>query len=176
MVLPANQVTAILVRYFTISGSVPDEIDGALAQDARDLKTILFNHKDTLDSLKAAMFAKLSSEGCAYVLENSGLNAYRILLRNILTIGSELANGKQFREIFGAIAEKIVDVSLSFKWSSNELGIFLTTLVSLFCNERDIGLHGNVQKRFGKSFTRIVDALKLSAAHMMIKSETRTTI
>lgn len=148
----------------------PDDIDAALAQDARDLKTILFNHKDTIEPFRASVTARLIALDMQRLADTGGANAYRILLRNILTLGSSLLNAKEFRDLFTAIIEKIVEPAQLFGWSEEDLDMFLTTVLAVF-EDNDVGLNLNIQKKFKKSLSKLIMAVRLAAGRFYTPSK-----
>ena len=156
-----NVAASVFSSYFTLSD--PDEIDASLSQDARDLKTVLFNHKESIEPFRNQVSQLLINQGYVTLVEQGGLQAYRILLKNILMLGASLGNGKEFRDLFSSIVEKVVDPAVSFGWSSQDLEVFLDTVLIVFDTSSKAGLHTNIQKRFKGSFTRLIQAIKLCA-------------
>lgn len=128
------------------------------------MKTILFNHKDTIDRFRLLVSANLISTSHADIVEKGGINAYRLLLRNILSLGAGLGTGKEFRDLFLTIQEKVIDVAIGFGWSCDDTCIFLDAVVNFFV-EGD-GFNANVQRRFRVSFSRLVEGVKLSCIRL----------
>ena len=94
-------MASIFIQYFTVPGaSALDELDGTLAQDARDLKYVVFNSKETMDELKNLVSHQLAAQSQSAVMDRAGINVFKTLIRNILVIGSGLVHTKELRDIF----------------------------------------------------------------------------
>ncbi|KAH6593451.1 hypothetical protein BASA61_004288 [Batrachochytrium salamandrivorans] len=166
-------VASIFMIYFTASPkNVLEELDPVLAQDSRDLKSILFNSKDTLEQLRLAVASHLAVLGQPHILERAGVNAFKVILRNITSIGASLSNNREIRDLFATIQEKVVDPSVSFGWVPADLDLFLCTVVTFFCGGDDtsaprVDVVGTItQRRYARSFSRLVNGVRLSAIRL----------
>jgi Acidic fibroblast growth factor binding (FIBP) len=130
------------------------------------MRTILFNHKDSIEDFRIAVSSYLSILGYSVIVEKGGLNAYRILLRNILSLGAGLGNGKDLRDLFLTIQEKVIDPSQSFAWTSQDLCQFLDAVVHTFVEDKGANLKETIVKRFSVSFSRLVEGVKLSCIRL----------
>ncbi|KAI8907287.1 acidic fibroblast growth factor binding protein [Gorgonomyces haynaldii] len=156
---------SVFSLYFTTSPSEPYEIDAILSHDARDLKTVLFNHKETIEPFRRIVNQYLEQQGHADISEKGGINAYRVLIKNILMLGIGLGNGKELRDIFSTIQEKIIDPAQSFGWTVEQFAVFMDALVRHF-DSPNSGLNVNVQRRFANSFQRLVIGIKLVSCRL----------
>lgn len=87
------------MQYFTYpKGSCLDELDSGLCQDARDLKFVLFNSKETLDDLRAIV-----SSNADNFIDKMSINVFKTLLRSILLIGAGLVHAKELKDIISII-------------------------------------------------------------------------
>ncbi|KAL5037742.1 hypothetical protein, variant [Batrachochytrium dendrobatidis JEL423] len=163
-------VASILMTYLTASPkTVLEEFDAVLTQDSREIKTIIFNSKDTLEQFRIAMTLHLAALDQQHIMEKAGANALKIILRNIITLGASLSNNREIRDLFAAIQEKIVDPGVSFGWAASDMDVFLSACIVVFCGSDDPtyvdsgAINEATRKRYGKSFSRLVHAVKLSA-------------
>ncbi|KAI8928049.1 acidic fibroblast growth factor binding protein [Entophlyctis helioformis] len=167
---------SIFIQYFTASpASVLDELDANLAQDSRDLKSVLYNSKDTLDQLRSATVAHLAQIGHPHIMErpSPATNAFKVLLRNILTLGASLTNSKDVRDLFATLQEKVVDPCVSYGWSSTDLDLFLSTVVTVFVGGEggeggvvDTAIPLHMRRRYGQSFSRLVTGVKYAGVRL----------
>ena len=129
-------VASVFMTYLTTSpDNALEEMDVSIAQDSRDLKSILFYHKETLEAFRIGISSFLTDTFKApHILEKAGQYAIKIILKNILSIGAGLTNGKEVRDLFGSIQERIVEPALSFEWSPVDLDRFIDACVILFSN------------------------------------------
>ncbi len=144
----------------TSSHTVLEEIDSSLAQDARDLKTILFNSKEIIDEYRNLVLTHLASQGAAHILDrssNSHNAAFKVILKNILNLGAGLANTKEVRDILGTVMEKIVEPCLGMGWSPSDLDMFLAGVLAQFRNVDSIT--PNYRRKYMSSFERLVHAV-----------------
>lgn len=90
-------VASVFLQYFSGTANPLEELDPSISEDSRSLKTIIFNHKDVLEKFKAAVVENLVNGGHLALSEKISFNGFKILLRNILSIGSSIANSKDFK-------------------------------------------------------------------------------
>ncbi|KAJ3397390.1 hypothetical protein HDU92_008381 [Lobulomyces angularis] len=153
-------VAAGFIKYLTISpDAVLEELDAGLIQDSRDLKTIIFNSKEIVEEFKSKIIVHLSQTPT--IMEKGQNNALKVILRNILVIGSGLSNNKEQRDIFSNVIEKVVEPASSLNWSSKDLEMFLSSCIEVF--EQIEGISANYKNRYFKSFQRLVNAMKLAS-------------
>ncbi|KAL2917362.1 hypothetical protein HK105_203026 [Polyrhizophydium stewartii] len=166
-------VASIFMTHFTASTkTVLEELDASLAQDSRDLRALLFNSKETLEQLRVATAAQLASLGQQHILERAGASAFKVLLRNIMSIGAGLINNREIRDLFATIQEKVVDPCIAFPWSAADMSLFLDTVMAQFCGIGPAGLiesevvNAQTRKRYSGAFARLVTAIKLAGMRL----------
>ena len=139
---------------------VLDDLDSSLFQDARDLKSIIFNSKDTLEEFKSALNGQNVQAGLKLV-RNVFVIASGIFffLSSYLVLG--LTNSKEQKDIFLNIYEKITEPALSIGWTCNDLETFFNTLLSTFA--ASVNISTNIKNRYSRSFVRVVSAFKLAS-------------
>jgi len=91
-------MASIILKYFTTENPL-EELNGTLAQDARDFK-VTFNNKEVQEELKLLITLQLSSLGKVYIMDKCPANTFKALIRNILTIGAGLAHSKEIKDLF----------------------------------------------------------------------------
>ncbi|KAJ3061561.1 hypothetical protein HDU98_002491, partial [Podochytrium sp. JEL0797] len=180
----------IIMQYFTIvSEAAIDDFDMGLAQDARDLKTILVNHNKTLDEFRTRVHDYLTlvkeqshSESPASatatgaggppattviqnVLDKCNTNTFKLLLKNTFSLGSGLSYNKEIRDVFGTLVEKIVEPCVGMGWGKWEVAVFFDAVVVCFGKVDLLALHH--RKKYALSFGKLCVAVKLAAERLM---------
>ena len=96
--------------------------------------------------------------------EKCTLNSFKVLLRNILQIGSSIVNAKEFRDIFLYLMERIVEPGISFNWTVLEMEqIFMALLIAF---DSGTSVSSNVIAKYSNSMNRIVTVVQLSAVRL----------
>ncbi|KAJ3278743.1 hypothetical protein HK104_002066 [Borealophlyctis nickersoniae] len=158
-------VASVFIQYLTNSAASSfDEIDPSLAQDARDLKTLIYNQRDVLEEFKTIVTDHLANLGHAHIMDKGGQTPFKILIRNILAIGAGLNHGKEFRDIFLSLQEKVVEPCVGMGWSPADAELFFTAVVTQF--EAVPALQPTVKKRYSGSFTSLFTAVKFAAMRL----------
>jgi hypothetical protein len=130
-------------------------MDGSISDDSRNIKSLFFNHKDAIEKLRNAVVIRLTIEGHLALVEKCQLNAFKVLLRNIIQIGSSISNGKEFRDIFINLMERIVEPCVSFDWTTGELELFMFTLSKIFEEGADQSISHSAISKYSKSFSAL---------------------
>lgn len=130
------------------------------------MKTIFFNHKESIEEYRVAVCNFLIRKGHQEIVEKGGANAFRILLRNILGLGAGLGNGKDLRDFFLNLQEKVIDPSQGFGWTIQDLCLFLDACVQTFSEEKEANIKETIVKRFNVSFSRLMEGVKLSCIRL----------
>ncbi|KAG0302094.1 hypothetical protein BGZ99_003192, partial [Dissophora globulifera] len=99
--------SSIFIQYWTAStmDTLP-EFDPQLAQDVRDLKSLLLNDRAVLDEFRHRVSSHLSQSAHAPVMERIQSN-FKVVLRNMLSVGGMINQQKEVRNIFLEITEKL---------------------------------------------------------------------
>jgi hypothetical protein len=149
---------SVFMKYWTDSLHHED-IDENLAQDLRDLKTTLSVDKNLPDQ-----FVQLLPTTSALDRERVYL-LHKIMFRNILQIGSTLSQ-KEFRDIFIALMEKIVEPI--FNAGDITVDQFEFFFQHLSCSFTSVeSFKPAFRERYHKSWSRLIDGIKLSCVRMM---------
>ncbi|KAI8614844.1 acidic fibroblast growth factor binding-domain-containing protein [Chytriomyces sp. MP71] len=202
---------SVIMDYFTVqSTSAIDDIDMTLAQDARDLKSIIVNHKETLDEFRARVVAHLqkqlnaaqqqqflvqaasipgsspSSSPMATILGQTHSvqppppltpqqyqsiidkvtpNVFKVILKNIFSIGAGLSYNKELRDVFVHFVEKAGEPCMQLGWGRAECDAFFGQLVESFDKVELLQLHH--RKKYSGSFGRLCKAVGLAAARVI---------
>ncbi|KAG0370571.1 acidic fibroblast growth factor binding protein [Gamsiella multidivaricata] len=157
--------SAILMQYFTAptTDTLP-EFDPQLAQDLRDLKSLLLNDRAVLDEFRNRVSNALASESShPPVLERIQSN-FKIILRNMLSIGGLINQQKEVRNIFGEIAEKIVDAFIQVGWSVLDMECFFDCMIAELQNLTTLA--SRYRKRYGASWIQLVMGIKLCSIRL----------
>ncbi|KAJ3092228.1 hypothetical protein HK102_009542 [Quaeritorhiza haematococci] len=159
-------VASKFIQYLTVSGSAGlEELDLSLAQDARDLKAVIFNHKEIMEDYRQAVTIDLAATGHGAIMDRAGQAAFKVVLRNILSIVSGLSHSKDQRDLFVSIVEKVVEPSVSIGWNSSDLGLFLDSVVRNFSSIESVNHH--FRKKLEQNYGRLIFAIKFAAMRFM---------
>jgi hypothetical protein len=154
------------MQYITAqSSSALEDIDNTLAQDSRDLKTVIVNHKDIVDDFRNLVVAHLAASNQAYVMDKCSSGSFKNILRNVFALCTGLNYNKELRDIFSSLLEKVVEPCQALGWSASEVDLFFQALVT--CFESIQSLNANYRKKYGGSFARIMNATRLSCMRML---------
>jgi hypothetical protein len=130
------------------------------------LKTLFFNHKDAVEKFRIAVLAHLNANGGNSLIEKCNPNAFKVLLRNIVQIGSSISNGKEFRDFFVNLMERIVEPSVSFGWTTVEVELFMHALIKTYEEGAGGSISQNSITKYKNSFTAMVTVVHLSAIRL----------
>ncbi|KAJ3303762.1 hypothetical protein HDV03_003539 [Kappamyces sp. JEL0829] len=165
---------SVFLQFFTASSaSAMEELDSVIVEDSRLLKTALFNHKDVLEKLRLALLQHLDRPGYG---EKFALSSFKLVVRNVLAIGASLSNGKEVRDLFLTIMERIVEPCASFGWSDGDLDVFMVGLVEVYSKSVDLGISHSINARHSRTFTRLFTAVKLASIRFMKKPAAATSV
>ncbi len=100
-----EEATALLVQNLTEESPLAvKELDISLAQDARDLRAIIFNNKDLYEQYRGFITSQLES------FDRPTIHTmFNKIFKNMLLIMSGISHNKEQRELFSTISEKIVE-------------------------------------------------------------------
>ena len=159
----------MFIDHLTLPQGPPlDELDPSLSQDCRDLKVLLLSSKDPLEEFKTSVSLQLTSMGQGSIMDKTGLNGFKSILRNALMLGMSTGHSKEFKDIFINVQEKMVEPAIGLGWSGQDLEDFFKACVDQF---RNLNFPGNVSvnqsKRWVSSFDRWFTALQLVSVRML---------
>ncbi|KAF9428474.1 hypothetical protein BGZ94_002265 [Podila epigama] len=165
---------AVLMQYWTAStmDTMP-EFDPHLAQDVRDLKSLMLNDRAVLDELRNRISNNLGQSAHPPVLERIQSN-FKVILRNMLSVGSMINQQKEVRNIFGEIADKIVDAFLQVGWSPVDMELFFNSLLAEF--GQTTTMTSRYRERYGTSWMRLVTAIKLTSIRLYRQPTTQSLL
>lgn len=155
---------AVFMQYWTAStmDTLP-EFDPHLAQDVRDLKSLMLNDRAVLDELRNRISNNLSQSAHPPVLERIQSN-FKVVLRNMLSVGCMINQQKEVRNIFVEIADKLVDAFLQVGWSHVDMELFYNSLIAEFGNTTS--LTSRYRERYSTSWIRLVTGIKLASIRL----------
>jgi hypothetical protein len=143
-------------------------LDPVLVEESRSLKLALFNHKDVLEKMRLSLINHLDESSS--ISEKYSISSFKLIVRNVLAIGSSLANSKEVRDLFLTILERIVEPCVSFGWNDRDYDIFMTGLIEVYSKPQDFGVSSSLIAKYNKTFSRLFSAIKYSALRFMKKS------
>ncbi|KAK3820300.1 MAG: acidic fibroblast growth factor binding protein [Benniella sp.] len=139
------------------------EFDPQLAQDTRDLKSQLLNDRAVLDEFKNRVSNSLSQSAHPPVMERIQ-NSFKVVLRNILSVGCMINQQKEVRSIFVEITEKLVDAFMQVGWSAVDMELFYDCMIQEFQNLS--ALTSQYRERYGTSWIRLITGIKLTSIRL----------
>ncbi|KAI8848973.1 acidic fibroblast growth factor binding protein [Chytridium lagenaria] len=161
-----EQVGSLLMQYCTsqTTAAVPD-MDVALAQDARDLKAVMFNRKEVLEEYRLIIQTRLQASERANIFEKCGVSSFKVLLRNVFSIGSGLSYTKELKDIFTSLVEKVLEPCQSFGWSASDVELFFTLAIQEFSSLESITVA--YRKKYAGSYQRMCLFIQRSIMHLL---------
>ncbi|KAG0083778.1 hypothetical protein BGZ93_004102 [Podila epicladia] len=165
---------AVFMQYWTAStmDTLP-EFDPHLAQDIRDLKSLMLNDRAVLDELRNRISNNLSQSAHPPVLERIQSN-FKVVLRNMLSVGCMINQQKEVRNIFVEIADKLVDAFLQVGWSPVDMELFYNSLIAEFGNTSS--LTSRYRERYSTSWIRLVTGIKLASIRLYRQPTTQSLL
>lgn len=162
------------MQYWTASttDTLP-EFDPHLAQDVRDLKSLMLNDRAVLDELRNRISNNLSQSAHPPVLERIQSN-FKVVLRNMLSVGCMINQQKEVRNIFVEIADKLVDAFLQVGWSPVDMELFYNSLIAEFGNTSS--LTNRYRERYNTSWIRLVTGIKLASIRLYRQPNTQSLL
>ncbi|KAG0057459.1 hypothetical protein BGZ83_010027 [Gryganskiella cystojenkinii] len=154
----------IFMQYWTAptTDTLP-EFDPHLAQDVRDLKALMLNDRAVLDELRNRVSNNLSQSAHPPVLERIQSN-FKVVLRNMLSVGCMINQQKEVRNIFLEISDKLVDAFLQVGWSPRDMELFYNSMVTEFGHTQS--LTSRYRERYANSWIRLVTGIKLASIRL----------
>ncbi|KAG0001567.1 hypothetical protein BGZ65_003377 [Modicella reniformis] len=146
----------------TTTDTLP-EFDPQLAQDSRDLKSQILNDRVVLDEFKNRVSNSLSQSSQPPATERIQ-NNFKVMLRNMLSIGCMVNQQKEVRNIFVEITDKLVDAFMQVGWSTTDMELFYDCMIKEFLNLTTLTSH--YRERYRTSWTRVVTGIKLTSIRL----------
>ena len=166
-----------------------EEFDSVLAQESREIKTLISNNKDVVEEFRtivaqilcehtpnsAAVILNNGQTGTAFSFNlflNSGLNTtvaastrdfpsqFKTIVRNILAIGCGLSLNKEMRDIFIDLVEKIMEPCAAYGWRSNDAEAFFIAVREAW--PRLTSLDPTLVRRMHASWYRLTIGIQLT--------------
>ncbi|KAF9964260.1 hypothetical protein BGZ70_006711 [Mortierella alpina] len=165
---------SVFMQYWTASttDTLP-EFDPLLAQDARDLRSLMLNDRAVLDEFRNRVSNNLSQSAHPPVLERIQSN-FKVVLRNVLSIGCMINQQKEVRNIFVELTDKLVDAFLQVGWSPVDMELFYDSMMAEFQNTTS--LTSRYRERYGTSWIRLVTGIKLSSIRLYRQPTTQSLL
>lgn len=143
------------------------EIDLKLKDDIRDLKAYLFSSKEIPDQYRRSVKSKFSTPNpiISKIKLKQLESKFKSLLKAILSIGANISDSKQFKDLFEDVVEKIGDVLIKIELSVKEVDLLFLYLEDAF-ETNILGIlnlrHG---QRFAVNWRRYLEGLRGMMAH-----------
>ncbi|KAI9100619.1 acidic fibroblast growth factor binding protein [Phlyctochytrium arcticum] len=170
-------VASVLIQYFaspTFATPILDELDTSLAQDARDLRSILFNQRGVLDEYRSLVSTHLAQAGGGLILERGGA-AFKLLLRNILVLCTSTCHSKDLRDFFINLQSTVTEVVQSqLLWSPSHLELFFDACACQFACLTTI--NSQLRDRYKGSVVRMMEGMKRAALRFYIANGRNGTV
>lgn len=134
-----------------------DEIDRHFVQELRDLRSIVLE-KDFQDLHKSLVLIRLEQlQSCTLHFIKSVDTNFKMISRNLFTLGAGLSQSKEFRDFFNDVVEKLVEPIKQLDWSHKELDVFLTAIINSWGDFKDNELH---IRKFDAVYIRFIEVMK----------------
>ncbi|KAI1287158.1 hypothetical protein EDD11_010485, partial [Mortierella claussenii] len=165
---------SVLMQYWTSStlDTLP-EFDPQLAQDVRDLKSLVLNDRAVLDEFRSRVSNNLSQSAHPPVMERIQSN-FKVMLRNMLFIGCMINQQKEVRNVLVEVAEKLVDAFMQVGWSSRDMEVFYESMVEEFGNLTS--LTSRYRDRYQSSWQRLVLGIQLISIRLYRQSSSQSIL
>ncbi|KAI9363387.1 acidic fibroblast growth factor binding protein [Zopfochytrium polystomum] len=173
-------IGSVIMQHFTTTAtSAIPEIDVAFAQDCHNLKTLLLNHRDIIDELRTSIVATVSESRRTSITTNassfSGATTpldklcnstqLRTIFKNVLAIGSGLSSGKELRDIFSTVVEKVSDPLAAMGCTAADATAVFEAAAAKFPEVNS--LNANYRRRYLSSFSRLMKAVGLCCQRLL---------
>lgn len=136
------------------------EFDEDFCQDLKEIKASFFCIKDIWEEYRTLISQNLQNSG-NMILMKKGQQIFKLLLRNILIIGTTLSNSKENRSIFIQIIDKITEPCISVGWSKSDVVIIFNSIMSQF---KELSFFDDeFKKQYNKSFNRLIIGIQQSS-------------
>ena len=133
-----------------------DEIDRNFLQELRDMRSIALE-KDFQDLHKSLVLSRVEQQVCTLHFAKSVDANFRIISRNLFTLGAGLSQSKDFRDFFNDVVEKLIEPIKQFEWSQKELDVLLTAVINSWGDLKDDELH---IRKFDAVYIRYMEVMK----------------
>jgi len=140
------------------------EFDEDFCQDLKEIKTHFFCIKDIWEEYRTLIITELQKNGNESVI-NKGSQIFKLLLRNILTIGATLCNSKENRSIYIQIIDKIAEPCLSVGYMKEDIMAVFDAILLQF-NELKF-FNEDFKKKYTDSFRRLIIGIQQSSVHFI---------
>jgi len=136
------------------------EFDEDLCQDFKDLKTQFFCIKEIWEDYKSKVIFELQKSGNDLII-SKGSQVFKLLLRNILTIGSSLNNSKENRNIFIQVIDKITEPCVSVGYKKDDVIAVFDAILSQFSELKYFD--EEFMNRYSNSYKRLILGIQQSS-------------
>ncbi|KAJ3314856.1 hypothetical protein HDV04_005277 [Boothiomyces sp. JEL0838] len=163
----ANLVGSLFYEYFVASPETAlEELDPAIAEDSRHLKT-LFNHKDNLEKFRQIITDRLTNLNQPATAEKAAnMTTFKIIFRNMWSIGTSLTNNKEMRDLYFILVDRIVDPFLTYGWTYQDVDIFFSAIIGILQEEKANSLCPSMSSRNRKTFIKLCSIIKFASTRL----------
>ena len=141
------------------------ELDRDFLQELHDLKLNLID-RVWIEHHQKFVVRDLKRKHIPQWLSRSIDANFKVLSRNLTTIGSSLIHSKHLKDFFVDLAEKVIEPSMQQKWSAQDIDTIFTSMIETFsdCETSYLKHYGrSVVKdrgRWAETYIRYLEVLK----------------
>ncbi|KAJ3257291.1 hypothetical protein HK103_004845 [Boothiomyces macroporosus] len=160
-------IGSLFYEYFVASPETAlEELDPAIAEDSRHLKT-LFNHKDNLEKFRQVITDRLTNLNQPATAEKAAnMTTFKIIFRNMWSIGTSLTNNKEMRDLYFILVDRIVDPFLTYGWTYQDVDIFFSAIIGILQEEKTNSLCPSMSSRNRKTFIKLCSIIKFASTRL----------
>ena len=136
-----------------------DEIDKEFVHDLRDLRNFL-SEKEVQDLHRSIISALLEKKSLTLHFTKSLDSNFRLLSRNMFSIGAQLSNSKELKEFFVNCIEKIIETVKQLEWSIKELETFLSAMCHAWTDMKKNAEYASIVTKLDPAFKRYMEVMK----------------
>ena len=131
------------------------ELDKDFLQDLHDLKLNLID-RVWVEYHQKYVLRDLKRKHAAPWFIRSVESNFKVISRNLITIGSSLIHSKDLKDFFIDITEKIIEPFMQLKWSSEDVDLLLCSIMETFSDcETGHLKHGRSQTKDRKKWSDV---------------------
>ena len=140
-----------------------EELDEAFVHDLRDLKLLILGDRDIVEDLTNTVAQKAAQE----ITNVSLLQSYGVMktvIRNLLTIGANLPQSKELRDLLYDLVDKVVDPLKEERWPEEHVLQFFNILAEVY--PKVASVRDTDKRRYNSSFDRFIICIQLCVTRL----------
>jgi len=158
-----ERAAAVFYNYWRDPSNIYD-FDEDLCQDFKEIKTHFFCIKDVWEEYKSKIIFELQKYGYDSTI-SKGSQIFKLILRNILTVGTTLCNSKENRNIFIQIIDKITEPCISVGYKIEDVKAIFDAILSQFDEVKYFD--DEFKNKYSESYKRLIIGIYQSAIQFM---------